>query len=164
MTVTVPILLRVLRPMLPGRAHSSTTVVRLRGELDFLDVPALQACLSDLRWPGRPRNIIDLTELEYIDCACLSVLARHARDIRAQRGTVELVGSHGAVRRILAVTGLLLDFEVHDAEGQAAGAGVRRTVIFPLAGGQQSPILTGPIGIAGALPGASGHRGNPGGQ
>lgn len=131
--MTASSLMRVLRPVLPGRAHGSVTVIRLRGELDILDAPALQAWLGDIRWPERPRSIIDLTGLEFIDCACLSVLARHARSVRARGGTVELAGPHGAVRRILSVTGLLAGLEVHDTEGLAVGDGVRRTVIFPAA-------------------------------
>jgi anti-anti-sigma factor len=69
--MTVPIFLRLLRPMPLGRAHGSVTVIRLRGELDVLDVPALLAWLGEIRWPTRPFSIIDFTGLEYIDCACL---------------------------------------------------------------------------------------------
>jgi anti-sigma B factor antagonist len=127
--LTASSLLRVFRPVLRG----SVTVVCLRGELDVLDAPALQACLGDIRWPGRPRSIIDLTGLEFIDCACLAVLARYARSLRDRGGAVELVGPYGAVRRILSVTGLLAGLEVRDTEGLAAGDGVRRTVIFPAA-------------------------------
>ena len=125
--------MRVLRPVLPRSAHGSVTVICLCGELDVLDESALQSCLGDIRWPGRPRSIIDLTGLEFIDCACLAVLARFACSVRARGGTVELAGPHGAVRRILSVTGLLAGLEVHDTVGLAAGDGVRRTVIFPAA-------------------------------
>ena len=69
----VPVFLRTLRPALPRNIRGCVTVVCLRGELDVLDASALQACLGDIR---RPRSVIDLTGLEYIDCACLSVLAR----------------------------------------------------------------------------------------
>jgi anti-anti-sigma factor len=127
--MTVPLLQRVLH----GSAHGDVTVVSLRGELDIRDEAALQACLGDIRWQGRPRSVIDLTGLEFIDCACLSVLAGHVRNIRARGGTAVLAGPHGAVRRILAVTGLLTGLAVHDYAGQAAGDRVRQSVIFPSA-------------------------------
>jgi anti-anti-sigma factor len=109
------------------------TVVGLRGELDLNDAPALQACLGDISWQRRPRSIIDLTRLTFIDCACLGVLVQHALDIRARNGTVDLAGPEGAVRRILSVTGLLTRFEVHATVGQAAGNCGYRSLVFPAA-------------------------------
>ncbi len=118
--MTVPILEQVSLPSRPGSENDDVTVVSLRGELDIQDARALRACFGDIRWHGRPRSIIDLTRLAFIDCACLDVLVWHACEIQAQGGTVEMAGPQGAVRRILSVTGLLTGFEVHDAVGQAA--------------------------------------------
>jgi len=129
--MTVPILERM--PLLRGRVHE-VTVLSLRGELDVVDAPALQARLAGIRWQGRPRSVLDLTGLQFIDCACLAVLARHARDIRARGGTVELAGPQGAIRRIVSVTGLLAGLKTHDTAGQAAaGRRGRRSLTFPAA-------------------------------
>src|ERR1700735_770591 len=119
--MTFPIPERVSLPSRPGSENDDVTVVSLRGELDIQDARALRACLGDIRWHGRPRSIIDLTRLTFIDCACLDVLVWHACEMRIQGGKVELAGPQGAVRRILSVTGLLTAFEVHDTVGQAAG-------------------------------------------
>lgn len=121
--ITVPILERM--PLLRGHGRE-VTVFSLHGELDVRDAPALQASLAGVRWQGRPRGIIDLTELEFIDCACLAVLARQARCIQAGGGTVELVGPHGAVSRILSVTGLLAGITIHDTAALAAASRRRR--------------------------------------
>src|ERR1700683_3243071 len=129
--MTVQILWRLPLPALPGSARGNVTVVRLMGELDIRDAAALRACLSDIRRPARPCSVIDFTGLEYIDCACLSVLVWHARDVQAQGGTAVLAAPHGAVRRIIAVTGMLAGLEVRDTAVQAAGGRVRRPVIFP---------------------------------
>jgi anti-sigma B factor antagonist len=130
--MTVPLLERAPSPPLPGREHGDVTVVSLRGELDALDVPALQACLGEIRGQGQPRSVIDLTALAFIDCACLGALARHAREIQARGGTLALAGPRGAVRRLLSVTGLLTWFEVHDTVSQAVGGGRRRpSLVFP---------------------------------
>lgn len=129
--MTVSILERM--PLLRGRGHE-VTVISLRGELDVRDAPALQACLAGIRWQGRPRSIVDLTGLEFIDCACLGVLARQGRGIQAGGGTVEVAGPHGAVSRILALTGLLAGLTIHDTAALAAASRRgRRSLIFPAA-------------------------------
>ena len=129
--MTVSILERM--PLLRGRGHE-VTVISLRGELDVRDAPALQACLAGIRWKGRPRSIVDLTLLDFIDCACLGVLARHARGIQAGGGTVELAGPHGTVSRILALTGLLAGLTIHDTAALAATSRRgHRSLIFPAA-------------------------------
>jgi anti-anti-sigma factor len=104
--------------------------VSLRGELDFSGSSALPAYLSEVGRQARPRSIADLTGLAFIDCACLTVLVRHCRDIRSQGGSFALAGPHGEVRRILAVTGLLTWYRVHHTVEEA----VSRT------GTQRSPI------------------------
>jgi anti-sigma B factor antagonist len=132
--MTVPILERIPLPPLPGGEHGDLTVVSLRGELDLNDASALQAFLSEIRWQGQPRSVIDLAGLASIDYACLRVLVQHARGICAQGGTVDLAGPHGIVHRILSVTGVLTMFAVHGTVGQAA-AGHRRCrhLVFPAA-------------------------------
>ena len=59
------------------------------------------------------------------------MLVRHCKDIRSQGGSFALAGPHGSVHRILAVTGLLTWFDVHDTVEEA----VSRT------GTQRSPVL-----------------------
>jgi anti-anti-sigma factor len=103
--------------------HDSVTVVSLRGELDFPVSSALQAYFSDMKRQTELRAIADLTDLAYIDCACLTVLVRLCQDIRSQGGSFALAGAAGIVHRILAVTGLLTWFEVYDTVEEA----VRRT-------------------------------------
>jgi anti-anti-sigma factor len=106
-------------PSLSSRDRDGITVVSLRGELDICGSPALQAYLSDLRRQTRPRIIADLTGLAFIDCACLTVLVRHCQDTRSRRGSFALAGPHGAVHRILDLTGLLTWFEVYDTVEEA---------------------------------------------
>jgi anti-sigma B factor antagonist len=122
-------------PQLSARKRSGVTVVSLRGELDFLAVPALQAYLSDTRVRRRPRCVADLTGLAFIDCACLSVLVRYSREIQARGGSFALAGPQGEVRRVLSVTSPTTLFEVHDTVGQAV-AGGRRPLVFAAARGR----------------------------
>jgi len=47
------------------------------------------------------------------------VLVRHCQDMRSQGGSFTLAGPHGLVQQILAVTGLLTWFDVHDTVREA---------------------------------------------
>ncbi|MGM1062018.1 STAS domain-containing protein [Saccharothrix sp. Mg75] len=58
----------------PGRAPDGTAVLKAVGEIDLSNTPALAAALDGL--PGR--LVVDLTEVEYLDSAGLSVLFDHA--------------------------------------------------------------------------------------
>jgi anti-sigma B factor antagonist len=139
--MTAPSLQCALFPPLPGREHGDVTVLSLCGDLDVSDAPALHAWLRGVRWQRRPRSVVDLTGLAFIDCACLGVLIRHAWHMRARGGTLALAGPQGAVLRILSVTGLLGWFEVYDTIGQATtggGAGYQ-SLTFPAPSARSSP-------------------------
>jgi anti-sigma B factor antagonist len=115
---------------LPGlsiTAHGGAAVVSLRGELDISGASVLQAYLSDIRRQPRARSIADLTGLAFIDCACLSVLVRHCKEVRRRGGSFVLAGPQPGVRRILAITGLLTWFEVHDTVEEATRIGTQRS-------------------------------------
>jgi anti-sigma B factor antagonist len=129
--MTVTIRQRIPLPQLTAQDRGGVTVVSLRGELDFLSVPVLQANLSDIRHQRQARSVADLSGLAFIDCACLSVLALHDNETQAQGGSFALAGPQGAVRRILSVTGLLTWFEVHDTVGQAIAGGHQPLVLPP---------------------------------
>jgi anti-sigma B factor antagonist len=110
--------------------RAGVAVVSVRGELDLLALPVLQAYLSDLRSLRAARSVADLTGLAFLDCACLGVLVRHCKQIRGQGGSFALAGPQAAVRRILAVTGLLTWFEVHDTVGEAVASVARGSPVF----------------------------------
>jgi anti-anti-sigma factor len=109
-------------PRLSTSDRAGVAVVSVHGELDLLATSALQACLSDLRARGPARSVADLTGLAFLDCACLGVLVRHCKEIRGQGGSFALAAPQPAVYKILAVTGLLDWFEVHDTVGEAVAS------------------------------------------
>ena len=126
--------LRTQDPLLSlsSRDHDGVTVMSLRGELDFCSSPALQAYLSDKRQQMQPCSVADLTGLAFVNCACLTLLVRHCQDIRAQGGSFTLTGPHGLVHQILAVTGLLTWFDVHDTVEEAISpSGTQRSPVVP---------------------------------
>ncbi|MDQ2813975.1 MAG: anti-sigma factor antagonist [Actinomycetota bacterium] len=114
----------LLRQQIPFQAVSSydrggVTVISLRGELDVCHSSDLQAYFSDMKLQTSPRCVADLTDLAYIDCACLTVLAWLSQDITSQGGSFALAGPHGAVHRILTVTGMLAWFDVYASVEEA---------------------------------------------
>jgi anti-sigma B factor antagonist len=125
---------RANAPPLAGlsvQGPGDTVVVSLRGELDLLSAPSLQAYLSGIRHQGRARLVVDLTGLAFIDCACLRVLVACCEEIRGRGGSIALTRPHGAVLRIFAVTGLLSWFEVHDSlEGAVTATGAQHQPRF----------------------------------
>jgi anti-anti-sigma factor len=99
-------------------------VVRIRGDLG---ASVLHAYLSDIWWHGRAGSVAGLAELGFIDCACLGVLVRHGKQTRRQGGTFALASPQPAARRVLAATGLLTWFEVHDSRTTARSGTISRT-------------------------------------
>jgi anti-sigma B factor antagonist len=118
--MTAPTRQHVSHPRLSYRDRGDITVISLHGELDSLSVPVLRAYLSDIRSRGRLHSIVDLTELAFIDCACLGVLVRHCKKVREWGGgSFALVGAQDTVGRILSATGLITWFETYDTVAPA---------------------------------------------
>lgn len=58
----------------PGRGPDGTAILKVVGEIDMSNATALTAALDDVDG----RVLVDLTEVEYLDSAGLSVLFAHA--------------------------------------------------------------------------------------
>ncbi|ROP41771.1 STAS domain-containing protein [Saccharothrix texasensis] len=58
----------------PGRGPDGTAILKVVGEIDMSNATALTAALDDVDG----RVLVDLTEVEYLDSAGLSVLFEHA--------------------------------------------------------------------------------------
>ena len=116
-------------PPLSVDDRDGIAVVSLCGELDFSDVSALQACLTDIRWQAQEICVADLSGLAFLGCACLGVLVGHGKRVRGRGGSFALAGPQPAVLRVLSVTGLLTWFDVYDTVGAAiTGAALRLKV------------------------------------
>jgi anti-sigma B factor antagonist len=102
---------------LSTREDGGHLIVTLRGELDVVDAASLAAALAAARGP---RIIIDLAELEFIDCSGLRMLARAREQARQSGGDLLLAAPRRQVRRILALTGLAGVFSVHTSLAGAA--------------------------------------------
>ncbi|MEU8385439.1 anti-sigma factor antagonist [Streptosporangium sp. NPDC048865] len=88
-------------------------VVRVLGELDYRHSPVLRAEM-DKAWAAETPSVVvaDVTGLSFCDStgvAELILALRRSRDLGVR---LALVGVHGTLERILAITGLRTSFEV----------------------------------------------------
>jgi anti-sigma B factor antagonist len=86
--------------------HPARSYVQLRGELDLTTAPGLEQRLDRLRRDGHRQIILDLSGLEFLSAAGLTVLLRADQALRALGGRLVLTGPPRIVRRVFAITGL----------------------------------------------------------
>ncbi|MGH3784047.1 MAG: STAS domain-containing protein [Pseudonocardiaceae bacterium] len=80
--------------------------VRLRWELDLNTAPHLEQLLDRLRRDGHRQIILDLSGLEFLSAAGLTVFLRADQALRAVGGRVVLTRPTRMARRVLAITEL----------------------------------------------------------
>jgi anti-sigma B factor antagonist len=95
-------------------------VVDLHGELDLADVPAVASHLIAAVAACGPLIIVNLADLEFIDCRGLGVLVRVLKWARERGGDVLLAAPQQHVRRLLRLVGLDGVFSVYPSVKQAA--------------------------------------------
>ena len=107
---------------LNASARDGHVVVVLRGELDVTCAPEAEAAITALVAPGQSL-IIDMSALDFMDCAALGALLRVQTLARRGGGDVVLAAPQRQVLRFLALAGKDVGFWV-PASVVAAVAGV----------------------------------------
>lgn len=83
------------------------TVVELSGEIDLGSAPQVDPHLTAaVRWPTPALVVLDLNQLEFIDCYGLSLLVRARRRLVDRGGWLLMACDHPPTRKLLAMTGL----------------------------------------------------------
>ena len=103
-------------------ADGEIIIFRLSGELDMKDAPAVKQRLVARTDVERPRAVVNLAELRYIDSAGLGALIGARNVYTAKGGHLLLAAPRLEVRHILQITRLLQHFGVHASEADAVGA------------------------------------------
>ncbi len=100
-------------------------VLAVQGELDIAHAPALGVRINEVL-RGSPRClVIDLCDVEFLDSTGLAVLLNARRRTRRMRIDFKLVCDVDGTLRLLQLTRLDRDFDVHATlEGALAGCGV----------------------------------------
>lgn len=103
----------------------STTLVRLRGELDIAGCDLLEEELSRAVVDGANTVIVDLSSLDFLDSSGLRVLLKTDADMREQGVKFAIVRGAPAVHRVFEITRTeeRLDFvdDVSEVAGDGAG-------------------------------------------
>lgn len=97
----------------PPNPHARTyriggiTVVELSGEIDLGSAPQVDPHLTAVTLrPTPPLVVLDLNQLEFIDCYGLSLLVRARRRLVDRGGRLRMACDHPPTRKLLAMTGL----------------------------------------------------------
>jgi anti-sigma B factor antagonist len=96
-------------------------IVRLGGELDLYNAPAVREALTEAAANKPKRVIVDLSEVEFIDSTALGVLIEAKTKLPNRRGFL-LAGPGLETRRALEISGLDRHFAVHATVDEALAA------------------------------------------
>ncbi|GGX87772.1 anti-sigma factor antagonist [Streptomyces minutiscleroticus] len=96
----------VRTPHLRIHQHNEYTVLEFHGEIDILAALETSPLLDAATGRPAPQIVIDLRNIEFLDCSGLRLLHRIRRRTLAQGGRVHLVCTHRLTLRVLQVTGL----------------------------------------------------------
>ncbi|HSN06969.1 MAG TPA: STAS domain-containing protein, partial [Candidatus Angelobacter sp.] len=89
-------------------------VVRLTGEIDIAEVPALDAVVETVEH-SHAEVVVDLSRATFIDCSVLGMLARLAALAAARQGRVIVLGAGRTARRAIDLGGLAPAIELRGA-------------------------------------------------
>lgn len=92
------------------RSDDGILTVGLEGELDVYSAGDLHNKLRQVE-TGSTDVVIDLSRLEFIDCAGLHQLVEADRRARSRGGRVTLIRGPSKVHRLFALTGLEAEFQ-----------------------------------------------------
>ncbi|QKV97101.1 STAS domain-containing protein [Streptomyces sp. NA02950] len=109
-------------PRRTDRAVGRTTVVELRGEIDILTAPPLEARLDELTAAVLSDLVVDLRAVSFIDCTGLRVLCRARNRLMERHGRLRLVTDSSQFLRILSGAGLDGVFEICERLPEAVSA------------------------------------------
>jgi anti-sigma B factor antagonist len=131
-------------------ARGGHVVVALRGELDVSDAAGIEAAIAAELVPGQSL-IIDMSALDFVDCASLAALLRVQGLARSFGGDVVLAAPQRRVRRLLALSGQDQVFRVHPSVEAAVVSIASRRRLYAVAGpavstgspGRAAPLSTG---------------------
>jgi anti-anti-sigma factor len=99
--------------------RNGRVIVALSGELDILGAALVTAALAAVAACGR-QVVVDLADLDFIDCSGITALVRGRKLVRDAGGELRLAAPQPQVRRILTTTRLTDVIPVHASAAEAA--------------------------------------------
>jgi anti-sigma B factor antagonist len=107
------------------RCVDNTAIVDVSGDIDLASSPEVRkALLHEVRDNRRPRVVMNLSEVRYIDSSGVASLVEGLKASRDIGSRFILVGLSGPAREVLQLSRLVKVFEIYDTEGEALAARV----------------------------------------
>jgi anti-sigma B factor antagonist len=107
------------------RRVDNTAIVDVSGDIDLASSPEVRkALLHEVRDNRRPRVVMNLSEVRYIDSSGVASLVEGLKASRDIGSRFILVGLSGPAREVLQLSRLVKVFEIYDTEGEALAARV----------------------------------------
>jgi anti-sigma B factor antagonist len=100
-------------------AGGNITVLKLSGRLILDNCSELRDAVDALVEQGRPKVVLDVQDVTYIDSAGLGVLASKYLSVRRAGGDIKLVHLGARSAHVLDITHLDRIFETFDSEDEA---------------------------------------------
>jgi len=114
------------------REFDGCVVVTLRGELDLVDAAHVAAELIAVA-DREPRVVVDLTDLEFIDCRGVAALVSGRAKARQAGGDLLIAAPQRQVMKLLTRTAPAYDFSVYaDVEEAVSAARAHNTALHPI--------------------------------
>lgn len=83
------------------QANSGEIVLIMSGQLNFIVRKQLQIALQDAATGGTQHVIIDLTDVSFIDCAAMGILAQTHQELADAHITLSVIAAPGRVMDVL---------------------------------------------------------------
>lgn len=105
-----------------GRIQNKTTsIIRIKGEIDFYTVPQLKIVFDGELKTGVKDFLINLNQTTMIDSTGLGTLIGMLKKIRGHSGEFKIVCNNAQLARIFEITRLIKIFSIHETEDEALG-------------------------------------------
>lgn len=89
------------------KSWGEVAIVDIGGEIDLHSAPQLRAALLKCTEGEKPRVLLDLSEVIFIDSTGVGALVGALKRARQNGGDVHFCGVQARVRRVFEITGLL---------------------------------------------------------
>src|SRR6266446_7842648 len=102
------------------RRVDNTAIVDVSGDIDLASSPEVRkALLHEVRDNRRPRVVLNLSEVRYIDSSGVASLVEGLKASRDIGSRFILVGLSGPAREVLQLSKLVKIFEIYENEEQS---------------------------------------------
>jgi anti-sigma B factor antagonist len=86
--------------------HDGITLLAARGRLNMVSAPRLKSAVDESVASGRPRIVVDLAGIEFIDSSGLGALIGGLKTARQASGDLRIAGAGDQVTTVLGLTNL----------------------------------------------------------